>query len=215
MTMRIALWLCVLMGVSGCGANLVDPTDVASDDLGLQNDEANEKEGTGSAKGQEAAASCDAPPKPGGDVKPGSDVKPGDDVKPDDGVKPGDDVTKPEEAAIEACYVKAKSCYTDTEDPASCDALLKSCSMLADQPPQPDECSLKVESCLKSANDSEDCGAIKLSCIKPPPLSKPETTSLVESCWRKYKECGADDNDPKLCESVGESCKTLESADLQ
>jgi hypothetical protein len=213
MTMRIALWLCVLMSVSGCGANLVDPTDVASDDLGLQNNEANEKEGTGSAKDPAAAASCDAPPKPGGGVKPGGDVKPG------DSVKPGDGVTKPGEAGadIEACYVKAKSCYTDTEDPASCDALLKSCSMLADQPPKPeaDECSLKVESCLKSGNDSEDCGAIKLSCIKPPPLSEPETTSPVESCWRKYKECEADNNDPKLCESVGESCKTLESADLQ
>jgi hypothetical protein len=195
MTMRIAIWLCVLIGVSGClAASREDPSDIASDDLNLTNDDADTKPARSPPDAEAGTTSCDPGEKP-------TEVKTGG------------------ESAIEACYVKAKSCYNDGNDPAECDAVLKKCSTLSDAPkPEPgtEACELQVEKCQKSGEGPEDCVAIKLDCMQgPPPKPEEPSTSLVESCWRKYKECYAYENDPELCESVAESCKKIESAELQ
>lgn len=222
MTIRIAVWLCVLLGVSGCGASLAEPSDVASDDLGLQNGE-DAKNGTNAAKDELDPKKSSEPDK----GEPGVKDSAKDAVEPKKGVDPAnsegvatrcESSSKPADSDVEGCYVKAKRCYIDSEDAAQCDELLEHCSTLADEPPKPtrDDCAVQIEGCQKSAKGAEDCSAIKAACVTPPPPAKPvETTSEFEACWRKYKDCYAEGNDPALCESVGESCKKLERTDLQ
>jgi hypothetical protein len=238
MTMRIAVWLCVLIGLSGCGASLAEPSDVASDDLGLQNEEGakdgaspvdeelDRKKGAkpakdeAGAKEEPGAAKSEGDPKKGREPANGEfDPKKGPDPAKGEGVATRcESSTKPGDAEVEDCYVKAKRCYIDSEDSAHCDELLKHCSTLAGEPPKPaqDDCSVQIEGCLKSAKDPEECAAVKVTCVKSPPPSKPaETTSAFEACWRKYKDCYAEGNDPASCESFGESCKTLDNTGLQ
>jgi hypothetical protein len=149
-----------------------NPNDLARDDLGLQRGDVAPKPSLGPP-----IAGAAAPKGFGGaEAVPancGSDSKPNV-VQPDD------------QSAIDACYLKAKSCYNDATDPALCDALMKKCAELS-----------------RPGTDG-----------LPPTAAEPDGWA-VESCWLKYKECYEYENDPALCESVGESCKKLESADLQ
>jgi hypothetical protein len=206
MTKRIAMWLCVLLGASGCLTDShEDPNDVASDDLGLQNGEAAAKPDVGPSTAGAAA------PK----VPNGSETAP-----PNCSSEGKTSVRKPEaQSEIDACYIKAKSCYADADDPAVCDELMNKCATLSPPGPKPapDACALKVEKCQESGASPDDCVTVKLDCVKggePPKPADPEA-SEIESCWRKYKECYASDNDPASCESLGDWCKKLQTADLE
>jgi hypothetical protein len=89
---------------------------------------------------------------------------------------------------------------------------MKKCASPApEKEPGKDECSLRVEKCQEAG--SEDCVAIKLDCMKGglPPTPAEQPGWEIDSCWRKYKECYGYKNDPALCESVGETCKKLET----
>lgn len=225
MPMRIAMLLCVLIGVSGCLDAHEQSPDLTSDNLNLQ-----KEKDAGTAK----------PPWP-------SNAGSGANCGPISTPPPS-----PPQSDVDACYAKAKDCYAWSAETEQCDAVLKYCSTLpAAQKPEPKACRLKVQKCQTSADGTADCVEVEVDCQRTlsPEIdaclqkakacleengqdpkvcdaysidcgassvpTQPDPANLIEACWLNYKQCFADGTDPAKCDSLIGPCQALEAAGPQ